>query len=304
MQFTGGDLAERGVGALARVLPGDFNPRAPVGAHRHAGSRRGDMGRIAGGGAAIADQPIAVSHRPRARIALAPSEARRSRVVTLHQRSAGEPRAVDGALADIVDAAQLDRIHGELDREFVHRAFQRIHIRHLDRRAHEARGLAIGLDHVDAGRDRRLAVHDGRDAEAGERVVVVPRLQLPALMPIGEQMAVVVRREPDVVLGLGAVRRQRKTLIARHDVANRAGQVARGASDQRGPLRHETLTAERAADIRIDDVNRRRLDTQHRGGAVGQFDDELTRLMDRQLAVRPRRGRRIKLDRVLVLRGR
>ena len=100
---------------------------------------------------------------------------------------------------------------------------------------------------------------------------------------------------------LGSVGRQREHLVPRHDVADGPVQVARSTCDQRGPLRHEPLPAERAAHERIDDANIRWVDAHHRRRAIGELDDELARLVDRQLAVRPGRGRRVELDRVLVL---
>ena len=48
-------------------------------------------------------------------------------------------------------------------------------------------------------------------------------------------------------------------------------------------------------------MNGRRIHAGHHGRAVGEFDDELAWLVNGQFPVRPGRGRRVELDRILML---
>ena len=73
-EFFGRSLADHGIGAVADLMSGDLDPDAPVTLQPHARRGRRHLRRIAGGGAAIADQPVAVGHRFRRRLALRPAE--------------------------------------------------------------------------------------------------------------------------------------------------------------------------------------------------------------------------------------
>ncbi len=64
--------------------------------------------------------------------------------------------------------------------------------------------------------------------------------------------------EANAMLGLGTIRCKRIALIARHDIANISSELARGAGDQRGPLRHEAFSAECSPHEGVDDAHLRR----------------------------------------------
>src|SRR5437868_7085788 len=95
--------------------------------------------RIASHALSTAEQVLAVAHLARPCHAGLPAERLGRLVVAGHERAARIRLAVDRILHRVVDAAQLDRVHPELPGELVHRALERVDVRHDRRRAHVAR---------------------------------------------------------------------------------------------------------------------------------------------------------------------
>src|SRR5215470_7303658 len=115
-------------------------------------------------------------------------------------------------------------------------------------------------------------------------------------------LAVALRANANVVAGLGAIRLNGETLIARHHQLHGTPQALGRQRRQRGPWRHLPLRTESTADIRTDDVDLLRFDAEPLRNARAQAIDELAWLVDRELAVAPGTGRREQLERIVMLR--
>ncbi len=194
-QTLGCGLADHGVGAVADLMRRDRHAREAVGRQADANRGRRDLGRVARGRAAPADEPVAVLHRSRSAGAVAPAEGLGGGVETLDERAARVRPTGDRVLHRVVHPAQLDRVHVERQCELVHAAFERVHVGHFRRRAHEAGGVPVGVHDIDLGCDRAVVVHDGGARRPRNVVVVGPGGELPRLVQVGEDLAVPARAE-------------------------------------------------------------------------------------------------------------
>ena len=222
-------------------------PSAPSSDARRTGA---DVGGVGGGGAAPANQPVAVTHLAGRGVSPGPAEPRRRLVETGHQRARGEAQAGGRISLRVVDAAQLDRVHAQLLGQLVHGHFKREHVGHVWRRAHEARRVAVGMHHVHAGLDVRAGVHARGRLGAGHVVVRRAGGHLPALVkrrPVSLPESSALRRM--WWLRLGAVGGDGVALTAGGDELDRAVQPTRRNGDPGRACRGNPLRAERAADV-------------------------------------------------------
>ena len=140
--------------------------------------------------------------------------------------------------------------------------------------------------------------------DARHHIGIGPRTDLPAFMAVADKLAVLLRAEPDVVARFGAIGRNGEALVARRDELDRPVEPSGRERDERRARRHHALRAERAADIAADHTHLVRLDAEPLRDAILEAVDELARLIDGELVVRPHAGGREQLDRVVVLRRR
>ncbi len=110
-ELFGRGLTDHGIGAGADLMAGDFDSGTAIPLQPHARRRWRHLRRVASGGAAISDQPVAVGHRFRPGVAISPAESLCARVETGHQRARRVGLAADRFVHGVVDTTQLDRIH-------------------------------------------------------------------------------------------------------------------------------------------------------------------------------------------------
>ena len=149
----------------------------------------------------------------------------------------------------IVDAAQFDRIDRELGRQLVHRAFERIDVRHDRRRAHEAGRVAIGMHDADMRRDIGAGIDARRSIGAGDVIIRRPRRHLPALMQQSLELAVWSCAKLHPVAGFGAIGRDGEALRPCGHQPHRPVQALCRERNQRRPSGGAAARAKGAAGI-------------------------------------------------------
>src|SRR6266542_1263145 len=243
------DLTNHRVGAVADLMRGNLHPYLAARQHPYPRGGGTDVGRVDRGRTTQTDEPIAVAHRLWLRFAARPVESLVRLIVALHQGPARIGLARDRVLHRIVDAAELVRIDGELGRELVHRALERVDVRHDGRRAHEARRVAVGTHGVDFRVNRAEIVHPRAVLDPRHDVRIGPRRHFPAFMAVADDLTVAAGTEANVVPRLGAIRGSGKALIAGYDKLDRTIELLGGERDEPGAWMKLALCPEGAAHI-------------------------------------------------------
>ena len=251
---------------------------------------------------APADQIAAVAHRARFGFALVPAERRRALPVAFAQLLAGIGKVRVLVAVGVALQPQLHRIDLERDREFVHRAFERIDARRSARRAHVGGGRNV---------QPRQPVHEFRIGAFVEQVC-------PAGIVAGEFLELrghgdrLVRDGVERAAGIGA---ERKTFDGRRAIAepihlravqhdaDRPLQRARSQHRQHHLVLRAQACAETAAHIGRHDADLVRLHLEHAAKISLHVLHALRLVVDRELAVVPDRRRGEQFHRIVVLGG-
>ncbi len=160
----------------------------------------------------------------------------------------GIGQALDRFVLGVIDATQFDRVHAQRIGQLVHGRFQREQVRGLGRRAHEARGLAVQLHHVDLRQHIGTGVEPSRGGGAGDVVRRGSRRGLPAFMDQGLQPTVLRRPKPYMVAGLRPESDDGEALLARGFEPHGPVQAMGGNRDPGSAMGKTATRAEGAPD--------------------------------------------------------
>src|ERR1700689_4997983 len=172
-------------------------------------------------------------HRADLGRALRPTEFFGAHVETLDEVARREGQVL--ALVDLrlIQQAELDRIHVELDGQLIYRRLEREKTRHGARTAHGSWGANVAPDQAGSGTKvgRAVAVASGLAATLG--VVVEDRGVIERVMHERDEFAVRRGPETDLLLGKRAMAHGLKHHVAGYHQLDRPVQVAcRGGGDQ------------------------------------------------------------------------
>src|SRR4051812_23247026 len=110
-------------------------------------------------------------------------------------------------------------------------------------------------------------------------------------MTVSDKLAVVHRAHADAVTGLGAVGRDRKTLVARGHELDRAMESARRQRDKRGARGHRAFGAKGTAHKEAHDINLVRIDAEPLRDAGLEPVNKLAWLINGKVVTTPHAGR-------------
>ena len=201
----------------------------------------------------------------------------------------------------IIAAPQLDRVELEHMGQLVHRALQCEQERHLRRRAHRPRRIAVDAAEPFLAGHRLGGIQRGRYVRAFHREIVKPRAHRRGVVPDREQPSVARGAEADAMAGFGAVVGDGELVAAADLQPNRPAQPARGERADGAVLGQGELGAEMAADEVGDHPHLLRPNPELRCQAVLRGGDVAGRLVHGQRVAFPGAGRARQLDRVVVL---
>ncbi len=224
----GGDLRQRGPGALAHVVRPDLHHAATVPAQHGLGLRlkheRGKRGRAH----APADQQSGgVAHLPRRKWTALPAEALGTLPVTLAQRLRGERLARDRLDVGIVLEPERQRIDAAGIRHLVNGALERDRAGRFPRRAHEERRADVDPDRFMRRGDGATRVERMRDVGGRlEEVVEGARHGLGPMLERG-QLAAIVGADPQGLTGRRPVSHRAVHLLAAQHQLHRLSHHAR-----------------------------------------------------------------------------
>ena len=303
-QPLGRDLRLRRGCAHAHLVSGDGDRRATVA--RDGEARRAARHPIVGigaGGAAHADEPVALALRRGRCAALVPAEPRRAIPPGLHDPALGEGQSGQRVLLGFVPDAQLDRVHAEFMSELVHRGFEPERADRFAGSAHEGVGDHVHLDRLDVQKEslRRVDALRRQNEWLGHVVV----------RSHGDDASVDQGVEPAV--GLGAKRhallRERAAaddpehaLAGEHDPHWPASQLRRrGRQDLVLP---EKFAAKAAANEGRGQAHLVLFQPEDLRNGPGFVRHRLRGVVDSQRVALPGEGAAVQLDRTVMLAGR
>ena len=234
------------------------------------------------------------------RAPVGPAETFCGLVVAFHERAA-RPLFARGIRGRIIDAPKLDRIHVELGRELVYRAFQRVDVGNHRWRSHEARRIAVCMDKRHACLDRAESIKPCTVFHTRYRIGVWSGGDFPSLVDEARDFPAALRADTNAVTGFCAIGLNGETLIACGNELDWPIEPFGRQSNKSGARRKLGLRPECTADEGTDRMNIGDVDTHLFRGIRLQPIHELAWLVDRQLIVTPDACRREQFDWIVVL---
>ena len=314
LERVGRDLGQHGPGARADVDRPDRDLRSD---RRRATCTRALVarllhGRVRRGGDAGADPPVPLERSRAAR----PGRAAQPKRSAPRRRQSSSRRSLNGlpglgVEVGLVALAQHDRVEAARDRELVHRHLVGEHARHLARRPHPRRHRDVEPGEPVAGAAVRGGVHHpGRATRSARRTHCITDVCSCTACSIARQSPVGAGAEPDVRDGRGAVAGEGEHLLPGDREPD--GSPVRGPRGER--RRHHVgvrlaLAAEPATDVRAPGRAPGPGSRPSIGASVWTtpwtpWVESNIDSTSRPSSLLPPGGRRVRLERVVVLVGR
>ena len=299
----GGDLGERGPGALPHVVRPRLHQAGAVAAQHRPSFGLEHQRREGRGAQAPADEhPRLVAHLPGRERTARPAEALGALGVAFAQGLRGERLAGDRLDLGIVLQAERQRVHAAGRRRLVDRALQRDRAGRFAGRPHEQRRPAVEPHHLVGCGDGGAGIERVRDLRGGLEEIVEAARCRPGVVVDRRQPALTVGGDAEALasrcaMAYGAIH----LLAAQHQLDWPADQPGRQNAEQLRPG-DEALGAEAAAEERAANMDIPWWHAEQSSDPRLGHGEALARRIDRQCVAVPSRDNRVRLHRIVILR--